>query len=71
MRIVVVFPDPFADAYQPEVGEAAVALLRRAGLAVWLGPPDLRCCGRPMISNGLLDRAAGHARHNVERLMPG
>jgi Fe-S oxidoreductase len=28
----------------------------------------LRCCGRPLISNGLLDQAVANARHNVERL---
>ena len=33
-----------------------------------VGPPDLRCCGRPQISNGLLDRAVELARHNVARL---
>jgi Fe-S oxidoreductase len=30
----------------------------------------LRCCGRPLISNGILDRAVRHARQNVERLYP-
>jgi Fe-S oxidoreductase len=30
----------------------------------------LVCCGRPMISNGLLDRAAHHARLNVKCLYP-
>ncbi len=39
-----------------------------AGCAVTLGPPGLRCCGRPLISNGLLDQAVANARHNVERL---
>src|SRR5262249_2406506 len=28
----------------------------------------LRCCGRPMISNGMLDQAVQFARQNVERL---
>jgi Fe-S oxidoreductase len=67
---VLLFPDTFANFYEPEVGEAAVALLRLAGRAVTLGPPDLRCCGRPLISNGLLDRAVALARHNVTRLCP-
>jgi Fe-S oxidoreductase len=35
-----------------------------------LGPADLVCCGRPLISNGLLSEAAAQARHNVERLYP-
>jgi FAD/FMN-containing dehydrogenase/Fe-S oxidoreductase len=69
-RGVLLFPDTFADYYEPAVGEAAAALLRRAGRPVWLGPADLSCCGRPLISNGLLDRAVGHARHNVARLSP-
>ena len=65
---VLLFPDTFANAFEPEVGAAAIDLFRKAGHAVSLGPPDLRCCGRPMISNGLLDRAVENARHNVERL---
>ena len=47
---------------------AAAELLGLAGCAVTLGPPDLRCCGRPLISNGLLDEAVANARHNVARL---
>jgi FAD/FMN-containing dehydrogenase/Fe-S oxidoreductase len=31
-------------------------------------PSGLRCCGRPLISNGMLARAVEYARHNVERL---
>src|SRR5262249_19280014 len=31
-------------------------------------PHGLRCCGRPLISNGLLDRAVQSARENVQRL---
>jgi Fe-S oxidoreductase len=37
---------------------------------VTLGPPALRCCGRPLISNGLLHDTVEHARHNVEALFP-
>ena len=47
---------------------ATIELLQLAGCVVTLGPPGLRCCGRPMISNGLLDQAVANARHNVERL---
>jgi FAD/FMN-containing dehydrogenase/Fe-S oxidoreductase len=67
-RRVLVFPDTFTNYFQPEIGEAAIELLRRAGCFVTLGPPGLRCCGRPLISNGLLDQAVTNARHNVERL---
>jgi FAD/FMN-containing dehydrogenase/Fe-S oxidoreductase len=67
---VLLFPDTFTNYHEPEVGLAAVELLRRAGCAVTLGPPDLRCCGRPLISNGLLAEAAAQARHNADRLYP-
>jgi FAD/FMN-containing dehydrogenase/Fe-S oxidoreductase len=65
---VLLFPDTFANYFQPEVGAATIELLARTGCAVTLGPPDLRCCGRPLISNGLLDQAVVNARHNVVRL---
>jgi FAD/FMN-containing dehydrogenase/Fe-S oxidoreductase len=65
---ILLVPDTFANYYEPEVGEAAVTLFQRARCRVALGPRDLRCCGRPLISNGLLDRAVEYARHNVERL---
>ncbi len=65
---VLLFPDTFTNYFQPEIGRAAVDSLRRAGCTVTLGPAALRCCGRPLISNGLLDRAVANARHNVEHL---
>src|SRR5262249_30295611 len=61
---------------EPDVGLAAAEVLRRLGCLVvpglpqHVGTPGLRCCGRPLISNGLLDRAVEFARHNVERLFP-
>jgi len=65
---VLVFPDTFTNFHEPDIGIAATELLARAGCAVSLGPADLLCCGRPLISNGLLDEAVRHARHNVARL---
>jgi Fe-S oxidoreductase len=65
---VLLFPDTFTNYFEPEIGEAAIDLLQRSGCSVTLGPPGLRCCGRPLISNGLLDQAVVNARHNVERL---
>jgi FAD/FMN-containing dehydrogenase/Fe-S oxidoreductase len=69
-RPVVLFPDTFTNFYEPEIGLAAAQLLTRTHHAVTLGPPGLRCCGRPMISNGLLDEAVACARHNVAALYP-
>jgi len=67
-RQVLLFPDTFTNFFEPEIGAAAIALFKRAGCLVTFGPPGLRCCGRPLISNGLLEEAVANARHNVERL---
>ncbi len=63
---VVLFNDTFMDYNYPQVGKAAVELLEAAGFRVTLA--NARCCGRPMISKGLLDEAADHARYNVDLL---
>jgi FAD/FMN-containing dehydrogenase/Fe-S oxidoreductase len=74
---VLLFPDTFTNFHEPDIGMAAAALLKQVGV----GPlvvdvagrrpgRGVRCCGRAMISNGLLDRAVRHARHNVELLYP-
>jgi FAD/FMN-containing dehydrogenase/Fe-S oxidoreductase len=68
-RSVMLFPDTFTNYFEPEVGEAAIRMLQRFGFSVTLGPRDLRCCGRPQISAGLLDLAVANARHNVDRLL--
>jgi FAD/FMN-containing dehydrogenase/Fe-S oxidoreductase len=67
-RRVLLFPDTFTNYFEPEIGAATIELLQRAGCAVTLGQPGLRCCGRPFISNGMLDEAVANAQHNVERL---
>jgi FAD/FMN-containing dehydrogenase/Fe-S oxidoreductase len=65
---VVLFHDTFATYNVPEIGRAAVELLERGGYRVVL--IDRKCCGRPMISKGMLDVARAHAAWNVERLAP-
>jgi FAD/FMN-containing dehydrogenase/Fe-S oxidoreductase len=69
-RRILVFPDTFTNYFEPEIGAAAIDFLARRGCSLSLGARDLACCGRPLISNGLLDEAVRHARHNVERLVP-
>ena len=75
-KTVVLFNDTFMNFNYPKVGIAAVELLERAGFRVVLACPerdrksDSWCCGRPMISKGLLDKARAHARHNVGLLYP-
>ncbi len=65
---VVLFADTFVTYHQPEIGRAAVGLLEAAGYRVRL--VDKKCCGRPLISKGMLGAARAHAAWNVERLHP-
>jgi FAD/FMN-containing dehydrogenase/Fe-S oxidoreductase len=67
---VFLFPDTFTNYYEPAVGMAAARSLSRTGCSVVADQTGLVCCGRPLISNGLLDDAVRHARQNVERLYP-
>ena len=64
----VLFNDTFMNYNYPQVGVAAVELLEQAGFGVVLA--GAMCCGRPMISKGLLDKSRLHARHNVNLLYP-
>ncbi|MBI4611388.1 MAG: FAD-binding protein, partial [Candidatus Rokubacteria bacterium] len=64
----VLFHDTFVTYNTPEIGKAAVQLLEAAGYRVLL--VDKKCCGRPLISKGMLGEARGHAAWNVERLAP-
>ena len=63
---VVLFNDTFMSYNYPQVGMATVELLELAGYRVALA--NVKCCGRPMISKGMLGRARDHARYNVDRL---
>jgi FAD/FMN-containing dehydrogenase/Fe-S oxidoreductase len=65
---VVLFHDTFVTYNAPEIGRAAVELLETAGYRVVL--VDRKCCGRPLISKGMLDVAREHAAWNVARLAP-
>jgi len=65
---VVLFNDTFTNYYHPEIGLAVAALSDRAGIGIGLGPDA--CCGRPLISQGLLDEARGQAVKTTRRLHP-
>ena len=65
---VVLFNDTFTNYYDPEIGLAARDVLRAAGLTVGLAPHA--CCGRPLISQGLLAAARDRAANAVDRLHP-
>lgn len=55
------------DVVAPEVGEAAVRLLRAAGCAVTCDLAQT-CCGRPAWNAGLVDEAAAVARPTLDAL---
>jgi Fe-S oxidoreductase len=65
---VVLFHDTFNTFNTPSVAIAATRFLERAGYRVTLA--EKRCCGRPMISKGMLGEARANAAWNVERLYP-
>jgi Fe-S oxidoreductase len=55
-RPVVLWADSFSDAFDPEVPEAALTVLRQAGYQV-IVPERSACCGLTWISTGQLDGA--------------
>ncbi len=63
---VFLFNDTFTNFYDPEIGLAVWDLLEAAGLKVGLAPNH--CCGRPLISKGLLAKARAQARQNTKAL---
>ncbi|HEX3703238.1 MAG TPA: FAD-linked oxidase C-terminal domain-containing protein [Vicinamibacterales bacterium] len=65
-RDVILFNDTFTNFSHPEIGLAAADVLAAAGFGVRLAPHV--CCGRPLISQGLLDDAHTLARQNVDAL---
>jgi len=63
---VVLFNDCYMTYNYPDIGKAAVKVLETAGFEVILA--EKKCCGRPMISKGLLQEAKANAAYNVDRL---
>jgi Fe-S oxidoreductase len=65
----VLFPDTFADYNEPQIAKAAVRVLESAGYHVVV-PEQRVCCGRPMISKGLLTEAKALLRAQLDALGP-
>jgi len=65
---VVLFHDTFNNFNTPNVAIAATRFLERSGYRVLL--VEKRCCGRPMISKGMLTQAKENAAWNVDKLAP-
>jgi FAD/FMN-containing dehydrogenase/Fe-S oxidoreductase len=65
---VALFNDTWTEHQRPDIGVAAAATLTAAGARVVL--PDVVCCGRPMLSTGLVAAARRHALRNLDVLAP-
>lgn len=65
---VILFVDTFTNFNHPEIGLAALRVLEAAGYAVNI--VEHGCCGRPLISKGLLTEAKQAAHSIVDALAP-
>jgi FAD/FMN-containing dehydrogenase/Fe-S oxidoreductase len=65
---VALFNDTWNEYQRPEIGAGAVRVFAAAGAKVLL--PKVVCCGRPMLSEGLVDEARRNARRNLDLLSP-
>jgi len=63
---VILFADTFTNYNDPDIGLAAVEVLAAAGIEPRLVPHV--CCGRPLISQGLLEQARSLAQANADHL---
>lgn len=65
---VALFGDCFVTYNEPRIGQHAVAILEKLGYRVAF--PRVGCCGRAMMSNGLLDDAIAAADAVLTQLAP-
>lgn len=65
---MVVMADTFTRYVEPGIGEAALRVLRAAGVRTGVADPG--CCGRPLLSQGLVGPARRRARAALGRLAP-
>ncbi len=67
----ILIVDTYTEYNYPYLGQAALRVADAAGFSVkvW-GPREIDCCGRPLISKGLLDDARWLAQRNVKRMAP-
>jgi len=65
--VVIMFPDCFTVYNEPRIGRAAILTLEKLGYRVVL--PRLGCCGRAMISTGLLQQAKATIRQTASELI--
>lgn len=65
---VVLFNDTYTEYNYPNIGKAALHVLRQLNCRVHI--PPWQCCGRPLISKGLLTQAKKRAKALVDTLYP-
>ena len=65
-KIAVFFNDTFTNYNHPNVGISAVKILKALDYEVKL--VDKKCCGRPLISKGLLEQARKNAKYNINSI---
>ena len=65
---VVLFHDTFNNYNTPHVAIAATRFLEKSDYRVLL--VEKKCCGRPMISKGMLSQAKENAVWNIDKLLP-
>ena len=66
-RAVTLFNDTFTNHYEPKIGQAALEILEHGGYRTQVVRPG--CCGRPLISQGLLREAREGATKLVNGLI--
>ena len=64
---VVYFHDTWSEFFYPEIGKAVTGVLESLGFCVLL-ERQRKCCGRPMLSTGMVEEARKNAIHNVNVL---
>ncbi|MFJ6482261.1 MULTISPECIES: FAD-binding and (Fe-S)-binding domain-containing protein [unclassified Streptomyces] len=65
-RVVTLWPDTFTEYLAPEVGHAALRVLRAAGLDASVPRGGRVCCGLTYVSTGRLDRARTVLRRTLD-----
>ena len=64
---IVLFPDTFTNFNYPHIGKAAVKVIEHLGYEILM--PSVKCCGRPMLSAGMIDKAKSNAQFNIKTLL--
>ena len=67
-KSVIIFPDTFTNFNYPHLGKATVRIMQKLKYNIII--PNLKCCGRPMLSSGLINDAKQNAKYNIDILYP-